>query len=167
MEEAQEAPDVVIGMFFVNDNSTVVMFDFGASHSFISTTYIEKHNLPMVLLRYQMIVSSSGGDMHVRQLCSKVNLNIKGVDFVTNLIVLELKGIDVILGMDWVSKRKALIDYAMKSIKLTTTSGNELEFVTEPVVTAKGDANRAKVNQLDVCQGSKVLVFNEFPYVFP
>jgi hypothetical protein len=58
MEEAHEAPDVVIGMFFVNDTSTVVLFDFGASHSFISTAYVGKHNLPLALLRCQMIVSS-------------------------------------------------------------------------------------------------------------
>jgi hypothetical protein len=89
------------------------------------------------------------------------------VDFVANLIVLELKGIDVILGMDWVSKHKVLIDYARKSIKLTTPDGKELEFVTEPVVTAKGVANRAKVNQLDASQGSEVPVVNEFLNVFP
>jgi hypothetical protein len=47
---------VVIGIFFVNDTSVVVLFDSGASHSFISATYVEKHNLPMALLRCQMIV---------------------------------------------------------------------------------------------------------------
>jgi hypothetical protein len=104
VEEAQEAPDVVIGMFLVNDTSTVVLFDSRASHSFISTAYIGKHNLPLALLRYQMIVSSPGADLPARQLCPKVNLKIRGVDFVANLIVLESKGIDVILGMDWLSK---------------------------------------------------------------
>jgi hypothetical protein len=100
VEEAQEAPDVVIGMFLINDTSVVVLFDSGTSHSFISNAYVRKHNLPLALLRCQMIVSSLGGDMPVRQLCPKVNLKIRGVDFVANLIVLELKGIDVILGMD-------------------------------------------------------------------
>jgi hypothetical protein len=37
VEEAQEAPDVVIGMFFINDTSTVLLFNSGASHFFIST----------------------------------------------------------------------------------------------------------------------------------
>jgi hypothetical protein len=78
VEEAQEAPDVVIGMFLVNNTSVVVLFDSGASHSFISAAYIGKHNLPLALLRCQ----------------------IRGVDFVANLIVLESKGIDVILGID-------------------------------------------------------------------
>jgi hypothetical protein len=100
VEEAQEAPDVVIGMFLVNDTSAVVTFDSEASHSFISTAYVGKHNLLLALLRCQMIVSSPRGDMPARQLCLKVNLKIREVDFVANLIVLESKGIDVILGMD-------------------------------------------------------------------
>jgi hypothetical protein len=141
MEEAQEAPDVVIGMFFINNTSAVVLFDYVTSHSFISAAYVEKHNLPIALLRCQMIFSSPGGDMLTRQLCPKVNLKIRGVDFVANLIVLESKGIDIILSMDWLSKHKALIDCAKKSIKLTTSDGKELEFIAEPVVTTKGVAN--------------------------
>jgi hypothetical protein len=78
VEEAQEAPDVIIGMFFINDTSAVVLFDSGASHSFISIAYVGKHNLPLALLRCQIIVSSPGGDMPVRQLCPKVNLKIRG-----------------------------------------------------------------------------------------
>jgi hypothetical protein len=66
VEDAQEAPGVVIGMFFINDTFVVVLFDFGASHSFISAAYVEKHNLPLALLKYQMIVSSPGGDMPAR-----------------------------------------------------------------------------------------------------
>jgi hypothetical protein len=66
VEEAQEAPDVVIGTFSINNLSAVVLFDSGASHSFISAAYVEKHNLPVALLRCQMIVSSPRGDMPER-----------------------------------------------------------------------------------------------------
>jgi hypothetical protein len=52
-------------------------------------------------------------------------------------------------------------------IILRTPDGKELEFITEPVVTCKGVANRVKVNQLDASQGSEVPVVNEFPDVFP
>jgi hypothetical protein len=51
VEEAQEAPDVVIGMFLINDTSVVVLFDSGALYSFISAAYIGKHNLALALLR--------------------------------------------------------------------------------------------------------------------
>jgi hypothetical protein len=114
-----------------------------------------------------MIVSSPGGDMPARQLCPKVNVKIRGVDFVANLNVLESKGIDIILGMDWLSKHKVHIDCAKKSVKLTTLEGKEMELVTELVVTAKAIANRVKVNQLDASQGSEVPVVNVFPDVFP
>jgi hypothetical protein len=65
---------------------------------------------------------------------------------------LESKGIDVILGMDWLSKRKVLIDCTKKSVELTTLEGKEMEFVTLLIVTAKGVANRAKVNKLDASE---------------
>jgi hypothetical protein len=41
-----------------------------------------------------------------------------------------------------------------------------LEYVVEPVVTAKGAANRVKLNQLGVSQGPMVQVVNEFSNVF-
>jgi hypothetical protein len=58
-------------------------------------------------------------------------------------------------------------DCAKKSVKLTTLEGKEIEFIIELVVTAKGVANCAKVNQLDASEGSKVSVVKEFPDVFP
>jgi hypothetical protein len=73
VEEAQKALDIIIGMFLVNDTSAVVLFDSGVLHSFTSVAYVEKHNLPLALLMCQMIVSSPGGDMPIRQLCPKVN----------------------------------------------------------------------------------------------
>jgi hypothetical protein len=64
------------------------------------------------------------------------------------------------------SKHKVLIDCAKKSVKMTTLDGKEMEFVAELVVTAYCVANCAKMKQLDSCQGSMVLVVNEFPHVF-
>jgi hypothetical protein len=167
VEEAHEAPDVILGMFFVNTTSAVVLFDSGASHSFISTAYVEKHNLPIALLKCKMIVSSPGGDMPARQLCPKVNLKIQWVDFIANIIILESNGIDVILRMDWLSKHKLHINCTKKSIKLTSPDGKDLEYVAELVVTTKGAANCVKLNQMDPSQGLVVLLVNEFPDVFP
>jgi hypothetical protein len=80
---------------------------------------------------------------------------------------LESKGIDIILGMGWLSKYKVLIDYGKKSVKMTTPDGKEMEFVVELVVSAKCVANRAEMNQLVACQGPVVPMVNEFSDVFP
>ncbi|WP_428025413.1 aspartyl protease family protein, partial [Arcobacter sp.] len=100
VEDAQEAPDVIIGMILVNDNNVTVLFDYGVSHSFVAANFVQKHNLPLSMLKNQMIVSSPGGDMHARHVCTKVSILIRGVEFLANLIVLESKGIDMIIGMD-------------------------------------------------------------------
>jgi hypothetical protein len=100
VKEAQAAPDVIIGMILVNDNNAIILFDSGASHSFIAASFVQKYNLPLSMLKNQMIVSSPG-DMHARHVCYKISILIRGgVKFLANLIVLESKGIDVILRMD-------------------------------------------------------------------
>jgi hypothetical protein len=76
---------------------------------------------------------------------------------------LESKGIDAILGMDWLGKHKILIDCAKKAVKLTTPDGKELEFIAEPVVTIKGMDNHAKITQLDAVQSSEVPWLTSFP----
>jgi hypothetical protein len=60
VENAQEAIDVIIGMILVNDNNAIVLFDSGASQSFVAATFVHKHNLPRSMLMNWMTVSSPG-----------------------------------------------------------------------------------------------------------
>jgi hypothetical protein len=78
MEDAHAAPDIVIGMIFVNDNNAIMLFDSGASHSFVAASFVQKYNLPLSMLKNQMIVSSPGGDIYARHVCSKVSILIGG-----------------------------------------------------------------------------------------
>jgi hypothetical protein len=91
----------------------------------------------------------------------------KGVEFGANMIVLDSKGIDVILEMDWMSKRKALIDCTKKSVKLTTEVGQEIEYVAELLITHKGATNQIKLNRLEARQSRDMQVVNQYPDVFP
>jgi hypothetical protein len=50
-EEAQQAQDVVLGMFLTSSHPTIVLFDSGASHSFISSSFIVKHHLPITIMK--------------------------------------------------------------------------------------------------------------------
>jgi hypothetical protein len=78
VEDAQTAPDVIIGMILVNNNGTIVLFDSGASHSFVAANFVQKHNLSLAMSKNRMIVSSPRGDMHARHVCSKVSIHIRG-----------------------------------------------------------------------------------------
>jgi hypothetical protein len=167
VEDAQAAPDVIIGMILINDNNAIILFDSGASHSFVAANFMKKHILPISKLKNQMIVSSPGRDMHARHVCPKVNILIRGVEFIANLIVLESKGIDVILGMDWLSKHKGMINCAKKAVRLTTSSGKEVEYVAENLVTDKSASNNIVLNHLDATSTLDIRIVSEFLDVFP
>jgi hypothetical protein len=100
VEQAQDASGVVLGTFPINSVPATVLFDSGATHSFITDQFIAKHNMPVSPMKKPLLVSSPGGDMKASHLCPQVNLKIMGVDFPSNLVVLKSWGIDVILGMD-------------------------------------------------------------------
>jgi hypothetical protein len=120
------------------------------------------------MLKCRMIVSSPGGDMPARQVCPKVKVILRGgVEFNANLIVLDSKGIDAILVMDWMSKQKALIDYAKKSVKLTTEDGQEIEYIVEPLITHKGTTNQIRLNQLEAEKNHDVRVVDKYLDIFP
>jgi hypothetical protein len=47
--------------------------------------------------------------MRTKLICPAISISIRGVDFLSNLILLDSKGIDIILGMDWLSKYDEVI----------------------------------------------------------
>jgi hypothetical protein len=109
-DEAQQAQDVVLGMFLASSRPATVLFNSGALHSFIASSFVAKHNLPVANMKHTMLVSSPGGEMRTKLICPAISISIGGgVDFPSNLILLDSKGIDIILGMDLLSKYDGVI----------------------------------------------------------
>jgi len=99
LETPKEALDVVVGTFLVNSCPATVLFDTGASHTFISVQFFEKHSIATCTMQNTMIVKSPRGKMHTNTLCLGMSIKIRGVDFPVDPIVLGLEGLDMILGM--------------------------------------------------------------------
>ena len=130
VEEVEAQPDAVIGKFLVKSFTALVLFDTGASHSYISRGFVEKYSLSTQILKTPMLVSSPGAEYMARQECFQVPLSIGRHVFPTDLIVLESQGLDVILGMDWLSMYGGNIDCASKTILLTTPEGRRIKYVS-------------------------------------
>jgi hypothetical protein len=73
----------------------------------------------------------------------------------------------VILGMDWLSKHKGMINCVKKVVRLTTSSGKEVEYVAENLVTDKAASNRIVLNHLDAASTLDIKTVSKFPDVFP
>jgi hypothetical protein len=99
-KETQQSQDVVLGMFLAKSHPATILFNSRASDSFISSKFVAKHNLPITITKYTMIVSSPGGEMKTKHICPIISIAIRGVDFLSNLIIIDSTGVDIILGMD-------------------------------------------------------------------
>jgi hypothetical protein len=65
MEEVMNEPNVVMGTFPLNSFTTLVLFNTGASHSFISRAFVNKPAFPTETIGRTIKVSSLGGELLV------------------------------------------------------------------------------------------------------
>jgi hypothetical protein len=161
-KEAQQAQDVVLGMFLASSHPAKVLFDSGASHSFISSTFVTKHHLPISIMKHTMLVSSHGGEMRRKHISPVVSITIRGVDFLVNLIIIDSKGIDIILVMDWLRKYDGVILCTKRVIRLTKEDGTIVEF------NAAMQADQANLlNQVQGTSLEEIKVVQEYLDIFP
>ena len=120
-KDAQEAPDMVMGTFPVNSVPAAVLFDSGASHSFVTKPFVEKSGMNYSRLIKPMLVQIPGDNAKANHVCNEVLVEIQGKTFHADLIVLGSQGIEVVLGMNWMTKHKGVIDCTKKSISMTTS----------------------------------------------
>jgi hypothetical protein len=160
-QEAQEAQGVVLGEFLVSSVLATILFDSGASHSFISSSFVEKHNIPTVLLKAPLLTRTPEGDIKCQLGCSRVRNILSGVEFLADLVVLKSKGIDVILGMDWLSQHHGLICCADKVVHLTNPDGIQVTCHT------RGHRPAIMVFSMEAISIEDVPVVREYPDVFP
>jgi hypothetical protein len=97
VEAIQDAQDVAVGMFPV-EHPAKVLFDTSATHSFVSTTWVEAHNNPIEPMIPPLRVNLVGGKVQSDRICPNLSIEIRGIDFRSNLVVMGTQGLDVILG---------------------------------------------------------------------
>jgi hypothetical protein len=80
---------------------------------------------------------------------------------------LDSKGIDVVLGIGLVKQAQYTHRMCQGVCQADYTGWEGIEYIAEPIVTAKGAVNRVKLNKFDASQGPEVPVVNEFFDVLP
>jgi hypothetical protein len=104
---------VALGTFSVEYHSANVLFDTGATHSFVTASWVESHNIPVV-----------GGRTQTDRFCPSAKVQIRGIEFPADLIVMGNHDttIDVILGMNWLTKYQASLSCDKRIVKLVSLS---------------------------------------------
>jgi hypothetical protein len=125
-EAIQDAPDVAVGMFPVESHPAKVLFDTGATHSFVSTSLVEAHNIPVEPMIPPLRVNSVGGEVQSDKMCPNLRIEIRRVDFPANLVLMGTQGLYVILGMNWLHRNQATVSCDKRTVKLVSPSKKEV-----------------------------------------
>jgi hypothetical protein len=76
-ESVPEDADVVYGIFLINSIPASVLFDSGASHSFITKSFMEKHNIPNYSLKKKLLIRSLGDELRATHSCLRLRLKLE------------------------------------------------------------------------------------------
>jgi hypothetical protein len=135
MEDISEGESVLVGTYFLNDHSAVVLFDSCATHDFVSKACTQKCKLVIEPINAPYMISTLEGQIVTKQVVMKPPLNLKGRIYKTCLIVLDGQGIDVILGMSWMRRHRALLDTTARVVHLDSAEHGSvtLQLTSTPV----------------------------------
>ena len=88
------------GMFLANGYPATVLFDSGASNSFISSSFIVQNNVEFDHAKDVYYIKSPGGRLVTDQIVRDLTLDLNGVIYCASPLILHHQGIDLILGVD-------------------------------------------------------------------
>ncbi|XP_031108729.1 uncharacterized protein LOC116013224 [Ipomoea triloba] len=123
-----QASDVVSGTFPINSMLGLVLFDTGATNSFISSTFADKLKLRSIIKLDLNVKTAFGIVVACKEGYDNVSIEIAGFNCPGNLIRFELEGIDVVLGIDWLNKYKAQIRCDERKVVLRGPKGKKISY---------------------------------------
>ena len=179
----QDAPEVIASIFSLYDIEIHALIDLGSTHSYVYMEHVFDKVPAMEKLAYDMHVTSPlGHSVSVNSIYRNCPIVIQAREFLADLITLPLREFDLTLGMDWLTKHRAIVDCGQKTVVLRCSDQSEviIQGIRSSVMYNVISAMKArrfirkgyeaflalildsKRGQVDV---EKIPVVKEFPYV--
>ena len=123
----QDAPEVVAGIFSLYNIEMHVLIDPGSTNSYVCIEHVFDKIPAMEQLAYDMHVTSPlGHNVSVNNVHRNYPIVIQAREFLADLITLPFREFDLILGMDWLYKHRAIVDCGQKTIVLRCSDQSEV-----------------------------------------
>ncbi|XP_073133868.1 uncharacterized protein [Henckelia pumila] len=188
MTHDQVDPDsaIVSGMIRISDLPAFVLIDTGATHSFMSVSFMMKLRvLPDESISEFCVSLPSGEELKSSSVVRNCKVQMQSLVLCADFIVLKMVDFDAILGMDWLIRHEAIIDCKQKTVSVIDQNGKSLVFRTTSKKSAPGMISAGTAWQLlsNGCTGflailigdlevqrpklGEVEVVKDFPEVFP
>jgi len=125
--DATQSGKLILDWCLLFDHSMLVLFDSGATHSFVSEECVSRLELVVHDLGCELMVSTpASGQVSTNLVCARCSIEVVGRRFKVNLICLPLEGLDLILEMDWLSNNHVIIDCRWRSVVFLEADGLSL-----------------------------------------
>ena len=175
--QAVDSEDLIRGKCYIYGKLLDVLYDSGATHSFVSDECVKCLNVNVDKLSYDLIVSTpTDKPVLTSKVCKSCPLVVEGKTFFVDLICLPLSNLDVVLGMDWLSSNQVLLNCKDKSISF----GQEQPDASTSALRTANESRHVRKEPIkmymiifsmnNISQNSDVItlpVVSEFPEVFP
>ncbi|XP_050897961.1 uncharacterized protein LOC127104858 [Lathyrus oleraceus] len=170
---------LIAGTCLVNDHPCFVLFDCGATHSFVSIRCMKRLGLQAIPLSPPMVVTTAMDDVvETPLICENCSLSVNGRVFQIDLICLPLKKVDVVLGMYWISAHSVFIGCEEKLIIIPSSEATPKDVLTRILEGTVGMVNFLFENEKSVLLAltkessdnlnvTQIPIVCEFPEVFP
>jgi hypothetical protein len=124
--DIREGAPFMTGIFSVLNYPAIILFDSGASHSFINAKFSAKCQLPFHHTNGGITISTPGGRVATYQLNRHVPIKFGSLIIKTTLLIMGLESVDIILGTDWLSWHQALLDIAARAVEIHSPTCGEI-----------------------------------------
>jgi len=150
------------GTFSVNDHSVTILFDSGASHTFISKECAIRLGLKIENMPNPYNIHSPGGQLITNQVVRRVPLQLQGKGFIAHLIVLPTQRVDIILGMNWMKEQGVLLDTNAHSVHIKLSDQESMILSLKNIESTTSTVNHTEGKVL-----ADIPVVREYPDIFP
>jgi hypothetical protein len=76
-----DSADIALGMFYINAIPATILFDSGATHSFMSARYAHTNEFPLQNMKTPMVVITPKGPVEANYMTHRLTLTIMGREF--------------------------------------------------------------------------------------
>jgi hypothetical protein len=126
LDELPKGAPVMTGTFSVFHQPALILFDSGASHSFISQKFSVKCQLPFCHTRGSYMIAKPGGKVATNQLNQSVPIQLGSKIFKSTLLILGLENVDIMLGANWMTQHRVVLDVAARTLEIRSPTFGDL-----------------------------------------
>jgi hypothetical protein len=162
LSELLKGAPIMTGTFSINHQPVIILFDSGATHSFISFKCGMKVGLDFYPTGEAYMIATPSGKISSNQIYRKVPIQLYSNLIKTDLLLLDLEGMDILLGMDWMTRHRVSLDISSRAVEIDSP-----DHETTILYLPQRECNNSCAYAIEGIKLKDIPIVCEYPDIFP